>query len=1419
MSLSSARRRRVKPRLVQGVDTAGSGPYVNAHIADPVALSGTLTASAMPHTRTLCPRSRLPCRAPDKEVTGMSETSTPRARSRTRRRPVAGLTALAVALSTALTSLALAQPSAAASLDDGLVARYVLDQTTGSSVTDASGHGRTASVSGDTTWLGADGLKLGGTNGHLRLPNDIMRGLTDITVSTQVLIDPTQGTPYFIWGLGNTTNGAGNGYLFTTGNAYRTSIASGNWSTEQTASAGRNVDRGQWRTLTYTLSGGTGILYEDGVEVGRRTGITITPGSIGGGTTTANYLGRSVYTADRYLKGQVRDFRVYDRAITPDEARQLGAGTAALRVASDTAALDLGDTSAVTDNLPLPTKGAGGSTITWVSSNESVVATDGTVTRPAPGSGSATVTLTATITYAGSSATKEFTVTVLQDITDQEKVDRALADIAIPDQDAVRGNITLPATGARGVTLTWSTKDPAVVTATGEVTRPAYGSAAVKARLAVRGTLGSVSSTRNLTLTVLPLPKKEALQGYAFAYFTGEGTADGEQIYFAASRGNDPLHWDELNGGRPVLTSSEGEQGVRDPFIIRSPEGDKFYLIATDLKIYGNGDWDRSQRHGSRYIEVWESTDLVTWSQQRHVRVSPDEAGNTWAPEAYYDDSIGAYVVFWASKLYAANDPQHTGNTYNKMMYATTRDFRTFSEPKVWVDPGYSVIDSTVIEHDGTYYRFTKDERNNTSSTPCSKFILEEKSTTLRSTGWSFVKDCIGKATATSAGINQGEGPTVFKSNTEDKWYVFIDEFGGRGYVPFETTDLDSGQFTMSQDYQLPRRPRHGTVLPVTKAELDRLKAGPTKAPATTKGVIASYRFGTDPAGSGTSVADQAGKAAPATIRGGATRTADAVELGGVDGYVDLPDNLLAGLDSVTVSTEVWIDPNQPTPYFIWGLGNTLGGAGSGYLFATGSEYRTAIAAGNWSTEQNASAGRDLARGSWHTLTYTLSGGTAVLYDNGVEVARNTAVTTTPGQLGDGTTTANYIGRSLYDGDRYLKGKVRSFTIWDRGLTPQQVVSLPGNETAIGSVKLDELKVPAIIDSTAGTVVLPVKPGTDLTHLAPELGVPDDATVTPANGSTQDLSAPVSYTVTGVGGVARTWKVRAVVMGSPVLPGYNADPNIVRFGDTYWIYATTDGFPGWSGTTFKTWSSTDLVHWTEHPVILDLGPDVSWADGRAWAPAAIEKNGKYYLYFCADAKIGVAVSDSPAGPFVDALGKPLVASNPDGGQAIDPAVFTDDDGRSYLYWGNGNAYVVPLNADMTSFDSASVRRLTGLPDFREGLFMHKGAGVYYLSWSIDDTRSENYRVGYATATSPMGDGLVARGEILTKDASLGILGTGHHSVIQVPGTDDWYIVYHRFAVPGGDGTHREVTIDRLRHSSDGTIAKVVPTLESIPPLS
>ena len=287
---------------------------------------------------------------------------------------------------------------------------------------------------------------------------------------------------------------------------------------------------------------------------------------------------------------------------------------------------------------------------------------------------------------------------------------------------------------------------------------------------------------------------------------------------------------------------------------------------------------------------------------------------------------------------------------------------------------------------------------------------------------------------------------------------------------------------------------------------------------------------------------------------------------------------------------------------------------------------------------------------------------------------------------------------------------------------------------------------------------------------------------------------------------------------SPVLPGYYADPNIVAIGDRYYVYATTDGYEGWGGTHFEVWESPDLATWTNRGTILALGTDVSWASEHAWAPAAIERDGKTYFYFTAEQSVGVAVADSPTGPFREMLGRPLVDKRDYGdGQQIDPAVFVDTDGQHYLLWGNTTGYVVPLDDTMAGYDPAEVRVVEGIDDFREALFLVERHGTYYLSWSVDDTRSEDYRVAYATGPSVYGP-WTNRGVILAKDLEQGIRGTGHHSILQVPGTDEWFIAYHRFAIPDGDGTHRETTIDRLVFEEDGSIRAVVPTLGGVEPV-
>jgi hypothetical protein len=593
--------------------------------------------------------------------------------------------------------------------------------------------------------------------------------------------------------------------------------------------------------------------------------------------------------------------------------------------------------------------------------------------------------------------------------------------------------------------------------------------------------------------------------------------------------------------------------------------------------------------------------------------------------------------------------------------------------------------------------------------------------------------------------------------------------------------------------------------------------AAPAQAAEITDGLALWYKLD---ASSGTMAADASGNGRNGTVNGTASWSGngEGLTFNGSSTYIKVPDNVMSGMNSITVSMDVQIDATQATPYFIYGFGNTASsGTGNGYLFTTGNSFRTAIASGNSSTEQNTRTSAALQRSVWKHVTYTQTGTTGVLYEDGVEKARNTSVTLTPGSIGSGITTANYIGKSLYTSDKLFKGKIRDFRVYNRALAPGEVLDLSGKTTGIGAATHPRLKIDAIIDDANSTITLPLTEGTDLTTLAPQFTIAQSASISPASGTPRDFSAPVTYEVTGPDGEKRTWTVEALEMKSPVLPGLTADPNIVRFGDTFYMYPTTDGFAGWSGTQFKAYSSKDLVHWTDHGVILDLGPDVSWADTRAWAPTMAEKNGKYYFYYSADTNIGVAVSDSPTGPFTDPLGKPLIARGAYTGQMIDPAVFTDDDGKTYLYWGNARAYVVPLNDDMVSFDASKVTDITP-SGYNEGTFVIKRKGTYYFMWSENDTRDENYRVAYATGSSPTGP-WTNRGVLLEKDLALGIKGPGHHSVIQVPNTDDWYIAYHRFVIPGGDGTHRETTIDKLEFDSGGLMKKVVPTLSSIDPVS
>lgn len=290
--------------------------------------------------------------------------------------------------------------------------------------------------------------------------------------------------------------------------------------------------------------------------------------------------------------------------------------------------------------------------------------------------------------------------------------------------------------------------------------------------------------------------------GYIFVTFkSGTGEAS-EQIYFGVSK--DGVNWSALNNGQPVLVSTIGTKGVRDPFILRARDGKSFILIATDLSMHRTADWKDAKRKGSRSLIVWESKDLMHWSKPRAVVVAPKDAGSAWAPEAIYDKEKGEYLVFWAS----TTKRDHFAKF--RIWAAWTKDFRTFSAPFVFIEKTTAVIDTTIVQDRKKYYRFTKDEEF--------KCITMETALALKGP-WSAVKDF------SLANLKGYEGPAAYVIEPDDGtrppvWVLMIDNYSkGLGYQPFFTKDLSSGQFEASKIFSFPFEFRHGSIMPLSSRQ------------------------------------------------------------------------------------------------------------------------------------------------------------------------------------------------------------------------------------------------------------------------------------------------------------------------------------------------------------------------------------------------------------------------------------------------------------------------------------------------------------------------------------------------------------------------------------------------------------------------
>lgn len=799
-------------------------------------------------------------------------------RNGTRRPTARRAIAASVVGALAVTTIGLSAPLAAYAADVPAPSAHYDMTHAGTSLIDVSGNGRNATLTNltDASFVdaGGDDVLRFKADGYASLPKGLVTG-TDNSFTVEYTVSTQTSANHFGWVIGdgvgpwNTTQ-LGNhvflsprssqgGYTNQVLSAIR--VKSGTDNGESRLPAGGGLNPG-FTTLTMVGSGNTLTLYRDGAVISTLTHTRAMSSIIPSGDVLG-YLGRSLYQGDPLLRADVSDVKFWDVALTAEEvsssmptAAEKTAATSAL-LRGDVLATMLGANSSldsVSSNLILPAT-VNGVALSWASSAPSVVSTAGVVSRSIIEN--TPVTLTATTSL----GTLTFDVIVL--------APSVAADLdAISLATRTTENLPLATKGAVNASaITWTSSDDELVTATdasyaapavgaadpyaggGIVTRPAYGEGDREVTLTAHATLNGQTAERTFEVTVAEKGRWAPDAGYAAAYFKSDGD---EKIYQAATSGNDFFTFSPVNGGNAVITSTADTKGLRDPYILRSKDGDKYYMVATDLCISCGTGWGPAQSAGSLKIEVWESTDLVDWKRTNGdntgITINQPAAGMTWAPEAYWDDDLQSYVVFFASRLYSDATHTNSDKLYARMFYVLTRDFKTYTYPPAsWQDTGYARIDSTVTKIGDYYYRFTKNEESGAAGTlEAGKDIFLERSKVLTApttqSSWTANPESTWQLTdtrMTSLETGQsGEGPEIIKLNEGDPnnagdGYVFlVDNYSAGGYRAFLTTGAAIASSQQSDRLSqraawnvrpvggLPASPRHGAFVSVTQSVL-----------------------------------------------------------------------------------------------------------------------------------------------------------------------------------------------------------------------------------------------------------------------------------------------------------------------------------------------------------------------------------------------------------------------------------------------------------------------------------------------------------------------------------------------------------------------------------------------------------------------
>ena len=438
-----------------------------------------------------------------------------------------------------------------------------------------------------------------------------------------------------------------------------------------------------------------------------------------------------------------------------------------------------------------------------------------------------------------------------------DEIEAGITDVTLED-----GQNTLPDYNG---TVTWTASDLSAISIaedglTAEVQAPAVGEDDLTGTLTGVITLGTLTREITVPVTVKAQVGPDDPYGYLMVHFVEDSAGYAEKIYLDISRGDNPEQWDPLNGRNPILASNLGTTGTRDPFITYNPETETYYIIATDLRVFNandpswnNGNWGAWASQGSTMMNVWESKDLITWSNVRQIDVSLDTNDNTaaylgmmWAPEAtwvddYYGEGQGAFVVYWSSNVYS--DAAHTqSDGGSDIMWGATTDFTqdTWEFGGVMLDGGQAgCIDTNILQDGGRTYHITKSQASGEeiimeyTDEPQWWLVGSDRESNYK---WTRVQAAIGVSR-----FGAVEGPASFKDHSQpNRWYLFVDDLPTPGYQPMVSTDLDAGwDYLDASDYFLTSYTKHGGVISLTKAQYDAIRnADATSAVNTELGTV-----------------------------------------------------------------------------------------------------------------------------------------------------------------------------------------------------------------------------------------------------------------------------------------------------------------------------------------------------------------------------------------------------------------------------------------------------------------------------------------------------------------------------------------------------------------------------------------------------